>query len=346
MNQISSVTVHATAAVKFIISAINRILSSLYHLLHTVAILGTLQILDLFIFILNISTPLIASNQTVSKPFSPDRPPQFSEHPFIWMTCCLARLLGPDLSPEWLKWWSVWDGVCEDGKWKEAKMDDATQVSRGPCPGLNALANHGIINYSGRDLSFHQIASAISRTYNVSPFFAVRATVGASPLFEGRKGINLSDLSAHGMIEHDASLLRPDIDSSSQKTFKDIQSHPSPELIERFFPSAKRPVTPSDCSKALTIRRAECAANNPTFYRTLKLDMIGSENCAILLAITGGDRHVVRNLTGIKGYECFDTEWRPAERSAFGLTMVNAQFLLAWIELGTGSTFRPKHRDV
>ncbi|KAG0147383.1 hypothetical protein CROQUDRAFT_76594 [Cronartium quercuum f. sp. fusiforme G11] len=328
------------------ILASKKLFTLIYHTITNLLILIAFHIADAILSFANLLTPAIGENQNVPKPFSPTHPPQFSQHPFIYLLCYLARFLGPERCPEWVKWWSVWNGIGEDGKWREVNLHQARNGSRGPCPGLNALSNHSIINSNGQGLAFHQITAAISRTYNVSPILAIRALYGANSLFEGRNLINLSDFSAHGMIEHDASLLRPDIDSKHSKSFKEIQARPDIGLINRFLPSSKLPLTLSDFSKALSIRRFECANLNPTFYTSFKFNLIGSENCAILYAITGGNRDVVRKLVGIDGYERFETNWRPAGKEAFGLTMVKAQALLAWIELGTTSSFRSKVRNV
>ncbi|KAH9821491.1 hypothetical protein DFH28DRAFT_1092545 [Melampsora americana] len=321
--------------VKYLYLAYKKILTTIFHFYRQFGVLFILEVTDRFITFLNIISPNQAVNQNVPKPFSPESPPPFCEHPFVYMICLLAWIIGPDLSPDWLNQWSVWKGIGPDGRWAEVNLYEAKNGSRSPCPALNALANHGIINASGRDLTFHQITSAAARAYNCSPAFAIRALMGAYPIVEGRQTIKLSDLSAHGVIEHDASLLRPDIDSPAYASYKDVQSHPWPDLVDRFFPAGDCPVTPGDCSKALTIRRAECQAENPRFHRTLQFDVIGC-----------GDRKVIRNLTGIAGYEQLDRDWKPAGRQAYGISSARVQFIAAWIGFGTDSYFLAKRRDI
>ncbi len=41
--------------------------------------------------------------------------------------------------------------------------------ARSPCPGLNALANHGYINRNGRNIKGEDIISAASAVYNIAP---------------------------------------------------------------------------------------------------------------------------------------------------------------------------------
>ncbi|KAH9821511.1 hypothetical protein DFH28DRAFT_882641 [Melampsora americana] len=330
---------------EFLWSALSRLFNSSVNFFQNFFLLAFLQIADFYLALFNFFLPSIHPKHNVPMPFSPQNPPHLFYNPFLYSICLLARFLGPERSPQWLKAWSVWNGVQRDGTWRDVNVHEAKHGSRSPCPGLNALANHvGIINASGRDLSFHQLAAALSRTYNISPTFSVRALLGATTLWEGRETINLSDLCAHGLIEHDGSLLRPDVETGDHK--KANQSHPYPELVDKFFPPGNTPVKPRDLSRALTIRRMECAAKNPAYYRSFKFDLIGSENCAILLAVTGGNRDVIRRFAGIDGIERFDPYWRPASRQAFGLTMVNAQFLLGWIELGTGSSMKPRIRQI
>jgi hypothetical protein len=70
------------------------------------------------------------------------------------------------------------------------------------------MKKKGIINKSGETLNFHRIASRVSRTYNLSPALAVQLLSAAWPLFKDRGQIDLYSLTTHGLIEHDASLLR------------------------------------------------------------------------------------------------------------------------------------------
>lgn len=344
-HNVDSVDFSGVKSFNFPFPALVKILSYLFHLTQALALILVLTFADLIITILNVLTPSRRIGQTVPLPFSPDRPPPFFEYPFTNVMCQVAKVLGPEC-PEWLRIWSVWDGIYLDGKWKEVNVEEANNGSRSPCPALNALANHGIINPSGRDLSFHQITSAISRTYNLSPTIAMQLLLGAYPILDGRKTINLSDISTHGVIEHDASLLRPDIYDPDYKGFKDTQSRPWSDLINRFIPASPLPLTPKDLSHALTIRRIECANKNPCFHRALNFDLFGSGNCGLMIEITDGKRDEIRTWAGIDGIERFEPHWRPSCRQAFGVSILRAQYLMARIELHTGTSFGPRPRNV
>ncbi|POW00337.1 hypothetical protein PSHT_13077 [Puccinia striiformis] len=78
---------------------------------------------------------------------------------------------GGSEAPQWIQEWSRWDGLLPDGHWPSVDRNmDLSLVSRSPCPGLNALANHGIINKSGENLSFHRMPlESVGLTTSVQP---------------------------------------------------------------------------------------------------------------------------------------------------------------------------------
>ncbi|KAI0638047.1 Cloroperoxidase [Trametes polyzona] len=82
--------------------------------------------------------------------------------------------------------------------------------SRSPCPALNALANHGYIPRDGRNLTASQLCEAIKKVYGLSPVFAaILAYGGVARCGSGGK-LNLHDLAAHNVVEHDGSLVHAD----------------------------------------------------------------------------------------------------------------------------------------
>ena len=128
------------------------------------------------------------------------------------------------------------------GQWPEYKPPKDTD-SRSACPALNALANHGrcfvlfIIHFSvivclafkmkdsktvfrsrvgilprdGRNITYPQMTAACRNVYNFAPSFAyfVPNYIGKILTRDYNKDtINLSDISVHNGIEHDASLTR------------------------------------------------------------------------------------------------------------------------------------------
>lgn len=49
-------------------------------------------------------------------------------------------------------------------QWQPPGPDDV----RGPCPFLNTLANHGLVNRSGRDIDLFEMARVVSDTFDLS----------------------------------------------------------------------------------------------------------------------------------------------------------------------------------
>ncbi|KAK7951059.1 Cloroperoxidase [Apiospora aurea] len=83
---------------------------------------------------------------------------------------------------------------------------------RGPCPGLNTLANHGFLPRDGRDIDAATLSRALARSLNADPrlagaFFASAITTNPAP---NATTFSLSDLTRHNILEHDGSLSRQD----------------------------------------------------------------------------------------------------------------------------------------
>jgi len=92
---------------------------------------------------------------------------------------------------------------------------------RSPCPALNTLANHGIINHSGQNFKADDVINALQAVYNLAP--AVAKTLTHAAIFLTGDILSqtfslgalagsttVSGLSTHNKIEHDASLTRQD----------------------------------------------------------------------------------------------------------------------------------------
>ena len=79
---------------------------------------------------------------------------------------------------------------------------------RSPCPGLNVLANHGILPRDGKDYDHDMILEALPATYNLDEASAtglfqqgLRTTVRRDATT-----FSLDDLIRHDIVEMDASL--------------------------------------------------------------------------------------------------------------------------------------------
>lgn len=114
---------------------------------------------------------------------------------------------------------------------------------RGPCPGLNTLANYGLLPRDGMNIDLQSMISAFA-TFNGDPAFA-------QSLFEGALATNvftpnattfsLHDLRIHDHVEHDASLRY--VYTSSHCT---LCQHPRPIMdIGANMPPTSATPTPS-----------------------------------------------------------------------------------------------------
>ncbi|KAF2108424.1 Chloroperoxidase [Lophiotrema nucula] len=94
------------------------------------------------------------------------------------------------------------------GQWHPPVAGDV----RSPCPGLNVLANHGILPRDGKNYDHDMILEALPSTYNIDEKLAtglfqqgLRTTVRS-----GATTFSLDDLIRHDIVEADASLSRAD----------------------------------------------------------------------------------------------------------------------------------------
>lgn len=108
------------------------------------------------------------------------------------------------------------------GNW-HPQMPERGEV-RSPCPGLNTLANHGIIPRDGKNLNVPILVKALGETYNLSAEIStVIANGGLKTSSNPASGnFTLEDLTKHGLIEHDASLSRKDASEGDNYSFSPV----------------------------------------------------------------------------------------------------------------------------
>ena len=73
------------------------------------------------------------------------------------------------------------------------------------------IARKGILPHDGKNIKFADLPAAIRKTYNMSHPFSILLPRQAAQLLNrdpGSDSFDLSDLSVHNMIEHDASFCR------------------------------------------------------------------------------------------------------------------------------------------
>ncbi|KAM0247557.1 hypothetical protein ACHAP5_004007 [Fusarium lateritium] len=87
----------------------------------------------------------------------------------------------------------------------------AEGASRGPCPGLNTLANHGYIPRDGKNIDLKILEDGMLAGYNIEPMDALilfTQAIRTSPKYPLTRSFDLADLGRHNILEHDISLSR------------------------------------------------------------------------------------------------------------------------------------------
>ncbi|KAJ4359702.1 uncharacterized protein N0V89_000258 [Didymosphaeria variabile] len=103
--------------------------------------------------------------------------------------------------------------------------------SRGPCPGLNALANHGYIARDGKNITVAQVDAALKTALHMSPLAAKSLTGALKGLLRKDGTFDLVDTRRHNVIEHDSSFTRLDFHQGDNYTFQ-------PQMLEDMIKDA------------------------------------------------------------------------------------------------------------
>lgn len=253
--------------------------------------------------------------------FSPTSPPPFAQWPLTHIYCRFVHLvnyftkynenerLHHDLyhrkpKNDWLRDWAYWDGIGHKGEW--GTPYPATDAdSRSPCPGLNVLATHGLIHKSGRKVAASKMVAALSRAFNIAPTMALQLYSPLFPVFSDRGHIlDLESIGIANVIEHDASLLRPDYHLADWKRDPIAMCRPHQEMIDRWFPApnkagkVKHDLTDHDFAEVVCIRRAESRKHNHQYSSNVVQSLIGSGSCCLMLNVFGGKVLDLREMAG------------------------------------------------
>jgi len=231
------------------------------------------------------------------------------------------------------------------GKWPN-HIPPEDGDSRSCCPGLNAMANHGILPRDGKNISFKDVAAKINATYNFAPSYCLFVSNFAAKMLKknyGTDSFDLADLNLHsdkGGIEYDGSMTRQD------NAFDPDQRNPCVPQIEELLASATGKdkagnvvLTSKDMAAYNAKRRIDSKVSNPEFTLDLAHKIFGSTNCVILLMIFGGR---VLDLKSILIEEKFPEEWESRVRSRKGLTSGKLNFSVLPMEYRTRKECRAK----
>ncbi|KAG1732729.1 Chloroperoxidase [Suillus lakei] len=220
------------------------------------------------------------------------------------------------------------------GHWPEFTPPQVTD-SRCSCPAFNAMANHGIISRSGREVTFVELNNHIRATYNFSPTFCSYALHFLARMLKRSYSdgtFDLEELDLHNGVEHDASLLRLD------SAFQPNQSIKHVPFIEELLAAATGKdkdgddvITTKDCSRMLGKRRAVARAVNKEFSLSFFHKVFGSANASTLVTIFGGR---VDDLHSFLLHERIPERWESRIRQPHGMTIINFNKTTLGVEVG------------
>ena len=82
-------------------------------------------------------------------------------------------------------------------------------IARGPCPGLNTLANHGYLPRNGKKISLKILQDGMLDGFNIEHSDATLLffqAIRTNPKYPVATSFDLDHLGRHGILEHDISL--------------------------------------------------------------------------------------------------------------------------------------------
>ncbi|KAJ7510116.1 hypothetical protein B0H11DRAFT_1900485 [Mycena galericulata] len=92
---------------------------------------------------------------------------------------------------------------------------------RGPCPALNALANHGYLPRNGQNITIRNVLQVSQDVYNIDPALLIGVAKLGLLTSNEPDSFTLDDLKLHGTIEFDASLSRGDFATGDNTHFNE-----------------------------------------------------------------------------------------------------------------------------
>ncbi|KAK3372173.1 Chloroperoxidase [Podospora didyma] len=110
---------------------------------------------------------------------------------------------------------------------------------RAPCPMLNTLANHGFLPHDGKHISKKETENALFDALNINKTlgsFLFDFALRTSPK-KNATHFSLNDLGNHNILEHDASLSRPDayfgnVLAFNQSVFDETKKHFTADIVD------------------------------------------------------------------------------------------------------------------
>ncbi|OJJ52387.1 hypothetical protein ASPSYDRAFT_189715 [Aspergillus sydowii CBS 593.65] len=176
--------------------------------------------------------------------------------------------------PEYLEGRSEWQAQ----EWIAPGSDD----SRGPCPGLNTLANHGYLPRNGTGITLDILKDAMLEGFNIEHSDAellFTQAIRTSPDWPLTLSFDLADLGRHGILEHDISLSRSDAYFADPNPFNETVWAET----ESYFTTPM--ITVDQLAKARMGRLATSKKTNPEFELSWLADGFSWGECASFFEI-------------------------------------------------------------
>ncbi|KAG9525022.1 Cloroperoxidase, partial [Aureobasidium melanogenum] len=124
-------------------------------------------------------------------------------------------------------------------------------TDRGPCPGLNALANQGYLPRNGKNITLPQVEEALRTALHMDKGLATAITNPLRSLLRKDGTFDLVLMRQHNVIEHDASFTRLDFREGDNYNFQ-------PTLFRKMLDDANGgPVTISSLARTYLRRNKE-----------------------------------------------------------------------------------------
>ncbi|KAK7038985.1 hypothetical protein VNI00_010377 [Paramarasmius palmivorus] len=159
-----------------------------------------------------------------------------------------------------------------------ADADDA----RGPCPGLNTLANHGFLPRNGKNITIPIVLQGAVDGFNVQNDALALAAKAALFTSNLNDQFTLNDIKLHSNIEHDGSISRADHalgdNAAFNETHFNVTAKQNPGVD--FFNG-------TSAGLAFKERHADSLANNPNITNTIKEFQIKLREAALYLSVMG-----------------------------------------------------------
>ncbi|CAF9925020.1 MAG: hypothetical protein HETSPECPRED_005723 [Heterodermia speciosa] len=202
---------------------------------------------------------------------------------------------------------------------------------RSPCPGVNALANHGFLPRNGLNISLDQFITGVTEGLNFETNFTIFAVAVYQPFTTTgyNNTLNLNDLDHHAIPgEHDGSLSRNDLFFGDNHSF-------NPSIWSTVFSHFHNTTTISipTAARARKARFAAAQALNPDFTPNLNASL--NETPLYLKAMQGQDNDTKTEYVRILFEEeriPYKEGWR---RSVKPVTLADINQLMLEIEAAT-----------